>query len=108
MMKVFLTDTAGNTDKLAGTDLERAPGPGLIQVWAASSVLTYTLTAVVGGDNIIRNQILPLRTNGVPNMSDDPPQIAVPVGGGEKVVLSVGGTTGTYCVLATWTPLDEL
>lgn len=108
MMKVFITDTSGSTDRLAGTDLERAPSDGLMQVWIASSVLTATLTAVVGGENIVRNQALPKRTDGMPNVSDDPPQVSVPVVSGQKVVLNIGGTVGTYNTLAVFTPMEEL
>lgn len=107
-MRVMVQDTAADTDALSGTDLEFAPGPGLLQVWVASTVNTATLTAVVGGENIVRNQVVPLRTNGVPNVNEDDPQVAVAVGGGEKVVVNLGGTPGTIHTIAIFTPIDEL
>lgn len=106
--RVMVQDTAADTDALSGTDLEFAPGPGLMQIWVASTVNTATLTAVVGGDNIVRAQVVPLRTNGVPNVNEDEPQISAPVGGGEKIVLNIGGTTGTVHSIAVFTPVDEL
>jgi hypothetical protein len=105
---VMVRDTAADTDALQGTDLERAPGPGLIEIWPASTVDTATLTLVVGGENIVRNQVIPLRANGVPNVSDDPPAASAPVGGGEKIVVNLGGTTGTIHTKAVFTPEDEL
>lgn len=106
--RVMVQDTGADADALSGTDLERAPGAGLLQVWVASTVNTATLTAVVGGDNIIRNQVIPLRTNGVPNTNEDPPQIELAVLGGEKIVVNLGGTTGTIHTIAIHTPEDEL
>lgn len=107
-MRVMVQDTAADTDALSGTDLETAPGPGLVQVWSASTVNTATITAVVAGENIVRNQVIPLRTNGVPNVNEDEPQISVPVVGGEKIVANLGGTTGTIHTIALFTPEDEL
>lgn len=106
--KVVVQLTGTNSDALSGTDLERAPGPGLLEVWIASTVNTATVTCVLGGANIVRNQVVALRTNGVPNLSDDPPTISEAVTGGEKTVLNVGGTVGTAHILAVFTPLEDL
>src|SRR3990170_7775635 len=92
--------TTTNTDALSGTDLERAPDAGILIVYAASTVSTATGTVVVGLDNIVRNVPLALRTNGLPNMSDDAPVVEMAVGGGEKIVVNIGGTTGTVVIVA--------
>lgn len=99
-IRVMVQDTAADTDALSGTDLERAPGPGILSVWCRSSVTTATLTAVVGGKNILRNQVLPASTNGQILINEDPPAFSLPVSGGEKVVVNIGGTTGTVHTLA--------
>lgn len=106
--RVMVQDTAADTDALSGTDLERVPGPGVLQVFCASTVNTATLTAVVGANNIVRSQVIPLRTNGVPNVNEDAPQIEMVVEGGEKVVVNIGGTTGTVHTIAVYTPPEEL
>lgn len=108
MQRVMVQDTAADTDALSGTDLERAPSPGLLQVYCASTVNTATLTAVVGGENIVRGQVLPLRTSGVPNINEDPPQVEIAVLGGEKIVVNLGGTTGTIHTVAVFTPESEM
>lgn len=107
-INVQVTDTAADTDALAGTDLETMPGPGLLQIWAASTVNTGTLTLVVAGANIARAMAISLRTNGVPNIDQDPPIAEAGVEGGEKAVVNLGGTTGTIYTVARWTPADEL
>lgn len=108
MQRVMVQDTGADADALSGTDLERTPGPGFLEVWLASTVNTATLTAVVGNENIVRAQVIPLRTNGIPNTSDDPPQIALAVLDSQKVVINIGGTTGTVHTIAQFTPEDEL
>jgi len=106
--RVYILDTSANTDRLAGTDLENAPSPGVVDIWVASSLGTAIVTIVAGGENIVRAQSVPLRANGVPQMSDDPPTAQILVTGGEKIVVNVGGTVGSYSVLAIFTPIDEL
>lgn len=102
LIKVQITDTAGNTDRFSGTDLERMPGPGIYREYAASTVNTATITKVVGPDNHIRNQALPLKANGMPDILNDMPILVRPVFGGEKNVSNIGGTTGTYSVIGVW------
>lgn len=99
-LRVMVVDTAADADALSGTDLERAPGPGVLSVWSASTVNTATLTSVVGGANVVRGQVIPLRTNGVPNINEDPPMFSLVVNGGEKIVVNLGGTTGTIQTVA--------
>lgn len=105
MIKVLVVDTAADADALSGTDLERNPGPGVLLVYAASTVNTATITAVVGEANIVRSQAIVLRANGVPAVNEDQPVIMIPVEGGEKNVVAIAGTTGTVQTLALW--LDE-
>lgn len=105
---VVVTDTGADTDVLAGTDLETCPGPGVLQIWAASTVNTATATVLIGGKSAQRGAALLLRSNGVPSLADDAPLVEVAVTGGEKNVVSLGGTTGTVYTHARFTPLDEL
>lgn len=106
--KVIVQDTAADTDALSGTDLERAPGPGMYSLWQASTVNTATVTVAVGGANVVRNQVIPLRTNGIPNINEDPPTIQMAVLGGEKVAVNIGGTTGTVHTIAEFIPEEDL
>jgi len=105
--RVVVQDTAADADALAGTLLEFAPGPGLMRFWQASTVNTATVSLDVGDDAIVRSQVIPLRTNGVPSLADDP-SIDVPVAGGEKNLVNIGGTTGTVHTVVEHIPLDEL
>lgn len=105
---VTVIDTAADADALSGTDLERVPGPGLLQIFAASTVNTAVATVVLGDLNIVRSQAIVLRANGVPDSNEDPPLVATPVDGGEKVVVNLGGTTGTIYTIAVWTPEEDL
>jgi len=105
-VSTYVTDTATDTDALNGTDLERAPGPGVIQIWSASTVNTATMTATLAGQrNVARSLAIPLRTNGVPNVDQDPPLLEFVVGGGEKLLIALGGTTGTIYTIARWVPI---
>lgn len=107
MIKVLVQDTAADTDALQGTDLERNPGPGILQIYQASTVNTATLTAVMGDENLVRNQVIAMRTNGIPNVDEDQPVIATEVGGGEKNVVNIGGTVGITHTLAQWFDEEE-
>lgn len=108
MIDVTLTFTATSTDMLSGTDLATVPGPGLLQAWVASTVNTATLSATVGAVNAKRSAAVRLRSAGLPNLSDDPPDVMVAVNGGEKPAFVLGGTTGTVYLITRWTPSDEL
>jgi len=101
-------DTSAVTDSLSGTDLERMPGPGLFQGWLASSVNTATVTVTAGRENVVRAQMIPLRSNGMPLLSDDPPTINLPVAGGERLIVATGGTTGTIGQYYQFTPEEDL
>lgn len=107
-MRVQVQDTSADTDALGSTDLERAPGAGLVQVWVASTVNTATVTGVIGEANKVRNQVVPLKTNGIPNVNEDAPVMEELVAGGEKIVVNLGGTTGTIHTVCLFTPEDEL
>lgn len=104
----FVQDTAADADALAGSDLEFAPGPGTLEVYVASTVNTATLTAVIGDRNVVRAQVIPLRANGIPNSEEDPPAIAEIVEGGEKIVINIGGTTGTVHTSAVFIPEEDI
>jgi len=106
--RVMVQDTGADTDALSGTDLEFAPGPGLLELFIASTVNTATVTAVLAGANILRNQVIPLKANGIPIVNEDMPMMEEAVVGGEKIVVNLGGTTGTIHTLAVFTPLEDL
>lgn len=104
---VSVRDTAADTDALSGTDLERAPGRGLLQIWANSSVGTATMSLSVGQQQVMRAQVVPTNAGAErsPDVSRDPPLATVRVNGAEQIVVNLGGTTGTVITVAIWTPL---
>jgi len=94
--------TATDADVLNGTDLENLPGAGVLIVYAASSQADGTLTITGRGFEVpIREQALPLRTNGQPSQQDDAPIIVgVPAGG--KVLLSYTEVTAATAVFEVY------
>lgn len=101
-------DTAAVADSLQASDLERMPGAGIYRAWLASTVNTATFTITQGRENISRAQAIILRSNGVPNVSDDPPSIELIVTGEERFIVATGGTTGTIYQLHQFIPVEDL
>lgn len=106
-LQVTVTDIAADTNVLLGTDLDTVPYSGLLQIWMASTVLTATVTISLGDIQSVRGAIIPLRTNGVPNINEDPPAFEALVDGGHPNV-ALGGVTGTVMTIARLTPVGEL
>lgn len=75
-----------NADALAGSLLDPVPGPGILRVYVASSqrdgVLIITGPGVAGGTFRIPPV---LRTNGIPDLQADMPNL-VPTSGGKVFV----------------------
>ncbi len=95
--------TGVNTDCLANTELDQIPTNGTMHIWAGSTVNTATLEVPQFAHRPAVTALIRLRTNGIPNMSDDPPfVIAAKSGDRPKVVL--GGTTGTVHMTVIFTP----
>ena len=63
---------ASDQDILAGTQLDQIPESGIFSIIGASTQNDGTLNISLGGALLIQAQALPLRTSGVPDMSDDP------------------------------------
>jgi len=98
--------TAANADLLAGSPLDPMPGPGVFRVFIMSTVNTATIEVLpskhlspTGG----QTNALPLRANAEIRAYD--PHWETEVEQGEKVVLDLGGTTGTVYLWATWVAL---
>lgn len=93
--------TAVDTDILAGSEIEFAPGNGAYLIRAASTVNTATL-AVNGNKHPIVSsaRAVKLRANGE-TLAQDAPWV-VPVFAGEKVTCALAGTTGTVGFEATY------
>ncbi len=73
---------ADNTDVLAGTLLDPVPGPGTLLVFLASSQRDGTMIITgpgVGGGTFLVPPIL--RTNGIPDINTDVPNVVPTVGG---------------------------
>jgi hypothetical protein len=105
-VRQVLTATTG--DVLNGTDLENLPGAGVLVVLAASSQADGTLTITGRGFEVpVREQPLPLRTNGQPSQQDDAP-IVIPIPVGGKVLLDYTEVTAATAVIeATFLSIVE-
>lgn len=85
--------TATETDVLSDTDLDRAPGPGAVGIWAASDVIDSTITVRIGGKQQTTAAVVPNTGTGAPiNTEDSAPYARVAVRGGEKIRVDVAET----------------
>ena len=108
MIQVTGIVTADNANVLSGTDLQSAPGAGVVILWIASSQsdtrITFTAPPRVASRNITPH----IRTNGVPLCSDDSP-VAVAVTGGEQIAVQVDVVTAATCgYVVKYIPQAEL
>lgn len=103
MRQIFFrsTETAADADVLNGSELETSPGRGVYVVRAASTVNTATLAvASPGKPEVSKDRAITLRANGEV-LSQDTPWIVV-VRKGDRVVVDLGGTTGTVFIEASY------
>lgn len=108
MIQVTGIVAADNTNVLNGTDLQSAPGPGVVIVWCASSAADTRVTFTAPPRVAMRNVLVHLRTNGVPLCSDDSP-VAIAVSGGEQIALQVDITAAaTVGYVVKFIPQSEL
>ncbi len=89
---------ATSTDVLANTDLDRAPGPGAVGIWAISDQVDSRLTARVGSRQVASDITLP---TGTLIDTDQVPIAMQAVRGGEKIVVDVVEVTAMALHLTT-------
>ena len=93
--------TGVDADVLDGTELETIPGDGLLTIRAASTVNTATLDVQSSMNPQVSNaRAITLRANGEIRAYDS--AWVMPVQNGERVIVGLGGTTGTCYVEAEW------
>lgn len=85
-VRVDLQLIATGTDVLANSDLDRAPGPGAVGIWAISDQVDSRLTARIGSRQVASDITLP---TGTLIDTDQVPIAMQAVQGGEKVVVDV-------------------
>jgi len=85
-IRVDLQLAATATDVLANTDLDRAPGPGAVAVWAISDQVDSRMTVRVGSRQVASDITLP---TGTLIDTDQPPIAMQAVTGGEKITVDV-------------------
>lgn len=108
MITVRQALTATNGDVLNGTDLENLPGPGVMTIYAASSQADGTLTVTGRGFEVpIRDQALPLRTNGQPSQQDDMPLVVGVPQGGKVLVSYTEATSATAVFEVVWQSIGD-
>lgn len=78
--------SATATDVLANSDLDRAPGPGAVGVWAISDQVDSRMTVRVGSRQLASDIAVPTGT-----LIDtlQPPMAMQAVRGGEKITVDV-------------------
>jgi len=77
---------ATTTDTLANTDLDRAPGPGAVGVWALSDQTDSRLTCRIGSRQVASDIALP---TGTLIDTEQVPIAMQGVLGGEKIIIDV-------------------
>ncbi len=108
MIQVTGIVTGDTSNALAGSDLQSAPGAGIVLLWIASSQADTRITFAAPPKAASRNITPHLRTNGVPMVSDDSP-VAVAVVGGEQIILFIDIVTGaTVGFVVKFIPQAEL
>jgi len=85
-IRVDVQSAATATDILSNTDLDRAPGPGAIGVWAISDQVDSRMTVRIGGAQLASDITLP---TGTLIDTDQPPIAMKAVMGGERIVVDV-------------------
>jgi len=85
-IRVDVQSAATATDILNGSDLDRAPGPGAVGVWAISDQTDSRMTVRVGAAQVASNITLP---TGTLIDTNQPPIAMQAVGGGEKITVDV-------------------
>lgn len=81
---------ATTVDAMANTDLDRAPGPGSVGIWAISNQTDSTLTARIGSRQVASAIAVP---TGTLIDTDQVPIAMQAVRGGEKIVVDVTEVT---------------
>jgi len=93
---------ATETDVLSATDLDRAPGPGAIGIWAISSVADSTITVRIGAGQGASAIDIP---TGTLIDTEQPPIAMQAVMGGEKIIVDVVEVTAMALhLMAIWIP----
>lgn len=77
---------ATTTDTLQNTDLDRAPGPGAVGIWAISNQVDSRMTVRVGSRQVASDIAVPTGT--LIDM-DQPPIAMQQVAGGEKITVDL-------------------
>jgi len=85
-VRVDTQEAATATDRLSGTDLERAPGPGAVGVWAISNQVDSRMTVRIASRQVASDITLP---TGTLIDTDQPPIAMQEVAGGEKITVDV-------------------
>ena len=85
-VRVDIQSAATATDILSNTDLDRAPGPGAVGIWALSDQVDSRMTARVGSRQVASDITLP---TGTLIDTDQVPIAMQAVRGGEKIVIDV-------------------
>lgn len=108
MIQVEGRVTADNANVLSGTDLATCPGPGILELYIASSQSDTNVT-FSAPPMLPARAIQPvLRANGTPLLSEMSP-LSVELGGGEQIIINVDVVTAaTVGYLARFYSLDEL
>jgi len=91
MIRVDSQQAATATDILQNTDLDRAPGPGAVGVWAISDQVDSRMTVRIGAFQAASDITLP---TGTLIDTEQLPIAMEAVQGGEKITIDVVEVTG--------------
>lgn len=100
---------ADSANLLAGTDLQTAPGPGIMKFYLVSTQMDTLFTILVPGQpTVLRNLPSNVKTVANVDLSTDIPYI-VRVNGGEQLVVAMDEVTAcTAAFVAIWIGQGEM
>lgn len=94
--------TASETN-ITSDELQVAPGPGVVGVWAASSVADGLLTARIGSKIPLNRQVIPNTgaTTAIINTEETAPLATAAVRGGERITVDYVEVTAATARIIT-------
>lgn len=92
--------SADNANVLTGSDLQSAPGPGVLLVYSACTGTDTKISVSAPPEVPMRSANMIVRPNAEVKLSDDIP-VVVPLAGGEQITIAVDITAASnYQVIA--------
>jgi hypothetical protein len=108
VIEIYGTYSATTPNLLANTDLQSAPGDGVLVAQLTCTQTDWSFSLSAGEETPVRNQKIPFKATANINQNDDPSTTIAVLAGQQLVLASVVGTAGAGAYLARYYSEDEL